>query len=361
MRERPVGAISSDRTISTCLRACLPDPVEATEENLQRTEDFGDPSGRRHFSRVCSTRFPWAALLTSLLMEPNGYHRPRSLREALSRMAETPNARLIAGGTDLLVQQRKAKPRVAVPLISLRSVPELLCMDVDGDRLRIGSAVPLTDVAAWQGMCERFPVLVDSIRVLGSRQIRNVATLGGNLCNASPAADTAPALLVLHACVELVGLGGTRELPLADFLCGPGQTALQPGEILTAVILPAPPAGARMAFLRKGRVQMDLAIVILAVLLLMDDDVCVDARVAAGAVAPVPLRLGEAESILRGSQLDDATIDRARVAVGPAIAPISDLRSSAEYRRQLLSVYVKRGVLAAARGLEAAHGEEGLS
>ncbi len=286
-------------------------------------------------------------MVMSQPMSAAAYHRPRSLREALSCMDQTPNARLIAGGTDLLVKQRKERPGVAAPLISLRSVSELRQIDIDGERLRIGSAVPLTDVAASPGLAERFPVLVDSIRVLGSRQIRNVATLGGNLCNASPAADTAPALLTLDATVELVGTDGTRELPLAEFLHGPGQTALMPGEILTAVILDPPPPGAGMAFLRKGRVKMDLAIVSLAVVLSMDGDVCVQARLAAGAVAPVPLRLDAAESILVGSQLDAATIQRAQAAAQAAIAPISDLRSSADYRRRLLGVYVKRGVSAA--------------
>ena len=271
------------------------------------------------------------------------YHRPTTLADAWQLMAATPGARFIAGGTDLMVQMRK-RPGVAPPaLISLRNIAELSHIS-PGDRFRIGAGVTLNDIAGHRGVREAFGALVESIDVVGSRQIRNVATLAGNLCNASPAADTAPALLVYDARVELRSVTGTRELPIDELFLGPGVTALEPGEILTAVLLDLPSGGARSTFARKGRVKMDLAIVCLAASIAVDGDTCTRARVAVGSVAPTPLRLRTVEAILEGSVLDADTITRAGELARAEIAPIDDLRASAEYRRDLTEVFVKRAI-----------------
>ncbi len=274
------------------------------------------------------------------------YHRPTSLEEALALASEIPGARFIAGGTDLLVQESNG--RLAAPtLISLRRLPELGGISV-ADRIRIGAAAPLADVAAHPEIVSTYPALVESIRVLGSPQIRNVATLGGNLCNASPAADTAPALLVYDAVVEIRGLDSTRELPLEEFFVGPGETALRPGEVLTAVWLDPPPEGTRSVFLRKGRVAMDLAIVSVAASARRDDTSYTGVRLAAGAVAPTPVRLRRSEGVAEGTDLDaEVRAEAARIA-REEISPISDLRSSASYRTHLTGVFVERALAAVA-------------
>ncbi|MDP6988678.1 MAG: xanthine dehydrogenase family protein subunit M [Planctomycetota bacterium] len=286
------------------------------------------------------------------------YHRPRSLTEALELARQTPAARFVAGGTDLLVALRKRRISPPPALISLRSIPELRGIEA-GERLRIGAATPLTDIADHPRVREHFAALARAVEVIGSRQIRNAATLGGNLCNASPAADTAPALLVHDACVELASEGGTREVPLAAFLLGRGETALRAGEVLGAVLL-EPVAAARSLFLRKGRTAMDLAIASVAVRWVLRDGRARSVRVAAGAVAPVALRLGPLEELLEGARLEEMCsgdlLERVRAAAREPIAPISDLRASAEYRSLLTGVLAARAVESLARGERATAG-----
>lgn len=268
------------------------------------------------------------------------YYRPTTLEEAFADAGA--GAHFVAGGTDLLVQVKRGAVAPPGALISLRSVAELAGIEVRGDVLRIGAGVPLADIAADARVAALCPALVQAIGTVGSRQIRNVATLGGNLVNASPAADTAPPLLVYGARAELATARARRELPLQEFLRGPGETALAPGEVMTAVLIDHPAAGLRSAFLRKGRVAMDLATASVAVALLVKDGICRHARVAAGAVAPTPLRLEAAEVELEGSALDEATAIAASEAAQAAVSPIDDLRGTADYRRHLVGVFLRR-------------------
>lgn len=276
-------------------------------------------------------------------MNHHAYHRPRRLADVFRLAAAYPDARFIAGGTDLLVKMKRDPTDAPSALISLRSVEELNRVE-PGTRLRIGAAVPLTSLVERPSVKEYFPALVESIHWLGSLQIQNVATLGGNLANASPAADTAPVLLVHEAKLELASVAGTREIPIEEFFLGPGQTALRPGELLSAVILDPPHPDGAAAFLRKGRVSMDLAIVNVAALVVWDGPKASKVRLAAGAVAPTPLRLTAAEAILEGSPLDKGTIDRAVESARAAIRPIDDLRGSAWYRTVLTGVLLKRAL-----------------
>jgi len=278
-------------------------------------------------------------------MDRYTYLKPTTLEEALALRAATPAAMFVAGGTDLMVQMKKRTRKTPPALISLRSVTELATIEADdAGRIRIGAGVPLTDIARYPEIAARYPALVDSIDVLGSHQIRNVATLGGNLCNASPAADTAPPLLVHEARVELCNPTTTREVALEEFFKGPGTTALRNDEILTAVVLDVPAPGARTAFLRKSRIKMDIATVCLAVLVEVSGGTMKQVRIAAGAVAPVPLRLTDAEAILLGCDLDEGTLARAAEAAMAQVSPITDLRSTAEYRRDLVGVFLRRAI-----------------
>lgn len=271
-------------------------------------------------------------------MRPEAYHRPRTLDE-MWRLKETvPDAHFIAGGTDLMVGNHP--PRA---LISLRSIPGLDGIEL-GPPTRIGAMTLVADLLAHKGIAARYPALTQACYWFASMQIRNAATVGGNLCNASPAADLAPPLLVHDATVRLSSPGGAREMPLEEFFLGPGRTALAPGEILTDVLLDPPPEGSLQTFLRKTRVRMDIALISVAVLVRLEGGRCTLARVAAGAVAPTPLRLKMVEARLEGERITPPLAAEAGALAAESVDPIDDVRTTAAYRRHMVGVYVKRAL-----------------
>lgn len=270
------------------------------------------------------------------------YYKPRSLDEALELQQRIPGALFIAGGTDMIVKIRDGEVHPPA-LISLRSIPELIGV-TDGDVTRIGAMTTISELIEHPLLHQRYPVLVEAAGRLGGPQIRNVATIGGNLCNCSPCADTATPLLVLDARVRISGKGGSREIPIDEFFKGPGESCLTSGEILTDIILDPPRKDARATFLKKGRVKMDLAVASVAVLLEMDGNQCSRARLAAGSVAPVPLRLHEVEALLKGSAVSEEILDRAQKIAAETVSPITDIRATEAYRRQIVGVYVRRAI-----------------
>ncbi|HUU01802.1 MAG TPA: xanthine dehydrogenase family protein subunit M [Myxococcota bacterium] len=275
-------------------------------------------------------------------MSAFAYHRPHSIAEALRLKNESPDARFVAGGTDVMVKINCGAMRPAA-LISLRAIPELGEIDL-GETTSIGASTTIADLLRDVGLCTRYPLLSQAAHKLGGPQIRNLATIGGNLCNCSPCADTAPALLALEARVRLASPLGEREIAIEDFMTGPGQTCSPPDEILTHVLLPKAPSGALGIYLKKGRVCMDLAIVSLAVLLVADGDELSRVRLAAGSVAPVCLRLRKAEDLLAGKRVTPKLLAQAAQAAMDAVTPIDDLRASADYRRRLVGVYLRRAL-----------------
>jgi len=276
------------------------------------------------------------------------YHRPATLAEAWRLAADEPGARFIAGGTDVQVGRWTWGGRPGA-LISLRSVPELAGIEV-GDGARIGATTLVGEVAEHAGLAARYPALVEAARRLGSPQIRNAATAGGNLCRAAPCADLAPPLMVYEARLRLRRPDRVREVPVEEFMRGPGVTCLEPGELVTDVLLPPPPAGARARFLKKGRVYMDLSLASVAVLVVVEGGACRRARIAAGSVGPTPLRLREVEARLEGQALTPALVAAAGDAAAEAVLPISDVRTTAEYRREIVRVFVRRALAALAGG-----------
>lgn len=275
-------------------------------------------------------------------MRTEVYHRPTRLEDALRLATTREGARYIAGGTDLLVGGA-SPPRT---LVSLRSVPDLVGVEAG----RIGAATTIGALTRNAELARDYPVLIQAAKRLGSEQIRNQATIGGNLCRAAPCADTAPPLLVLEATLEIAGPEGTREVPIDEFFRGPGATCLEPGELLTTIKLPAPRPQARGVFLKKGRVRMDLSLASVAVLLRVADGHCRRVRVAAGSVAPVPMRLREVEELLEGKAPSDELLDEAGALASRIVLPISDVRSTEAYRRHITGVYVKRGLRMALEG-----------
>jgi carbon-monoxide dehydrogenase medium subunit len=238
------------------------------------------------------------------------------------------------------IKNREIRPSA---LISLRNIPELSTIEINGSA-RIGAAVTIRDIVQHPELGDVFPLLVEAAKRLGSVQIRNAATIGGNLSNCSPCADTATPLLVMEAKIKLQSPETTREIPIIDFFQGPGTSCLATDEIMTQISIETPSEKAQAVFFKKGRVKMDLAVASLALLLELDDDQCLKARIAAGSVAPVPMRLRAVEKLLEGQTITGEIMAAAQRMAEENISPITDIRSTAEYRRQIVGVYVKRGL-----------------
>ncbi len=269
------------------------------------------------------------------------YVNPSSLQYACAFLAAHPGeARPLAGGTDLLVLMKEglAAPRYLVNVKHLDGLRQLTWDDVAG--LTIGAAVTLSELADAPLVQQHAPILAEAAGSVGSVQVRNRATVGGNLCHAAPSADTAPALLVLEAAVRVTGPDGAREFPLADLFRGPKSTSLRSGDILTSIHVPPMPPGARGRYLKLGRrAAVDLAVVGVAALVYPDEAPLsgVRARIALGAVAPTPIRASHAEAVIAAQGLGDQAIVAAAAAAAHQDArPIDDVRSSAAYRRAMV-------------------------
>jgi CO/xanthine dehydrogenase FAD-binding subunit len=275
------------------------------------------------------------------------YHAPTSLNEAISLLQEHgEGARALAGGTDLVVQMKENATKFPAPshIVSLLRVPELGGIESsESEGLRIGAGVTMMDVAESAVIRERYPAIAEGARLVGSVQTMNMATLGGNLCNAAPSADIAPPLLAFEAEAVIVAPSGRRSVPLDGFFLGPGKTLLQPGELLAEVRVPAPPSGTGSAYDRHTpRKQMDIAVVGVAAVLTLASGRIERARVALGAVAPAPMRARQAEAALEGQAPTDEVFARAAEAAAEECSPISDVRGSAEFRRHIVRVMTER-------------------
>ena len=273
------------------------------------------------------------------------YLEPVSLQQALEWLnTYRVRARVLAGGTDLYIRLRK---RVFVPdyVIDLKRVRGLDYLASDGQGgLRIGPTTLQGDVCSSPLVQQGFPALAEAARLVGSVQTRNRATVVGNLCNASPAADTAPALLGYAAQVKIASLQGERTVPLEEFFVGPGKTALQDNELLAEVLLPAPLPRTGGSFVRRTRTAMDIAVVCGAAVLSLANGTCQEVRIALGAVAPTPIRAPRAERALRGQVLSERLIEEASRIAAEEARPIDDVRSTAEYRREMVHVLTRRGL-----------------
>lgn len=279
------------------------------------------------------------------------YYAPGSLKDALTVLRDGGQAtRILAGGTDLIVQMKDGRvvPNV---LVDVKKIPELNRLEMSPDgTLHVGAAVPLSRIVAFEPVMQKFGMLRQACSLIGSTQIRNRATMGGNICNAAPSADSVPPLLCLRARVIASNLTGTKAIPLESFFCGPGQTVLSDDEILVEIQIPSfPPPSAGCYLRHTTRQEMDITAVGAAALVLMPERGirCSEVRISLGAVAPTPIRLPDAESLLTGKILDDAAIREASEVAAGAASPISDLRASAKYRRELVKVLVRRALVTA--------------
>jgi aerobic carbon-monoxide dehydrogenase medium subunit len=280
------------------------------------------------------------------------YEAPTSVAGALHILGADPDARILAGGTDLLVQYHAGVRRPSV-FVDVKRIPEMMRIEIGADAVAIGAAVAAVDICAHPVLRELWPGLVEAVHLIGSTQIQGRGSIGGNLCNGSPAADSTCALMVNRAVAVIAGPGGERTLPVDAFVVAPGKTALQPGELLVAVRLPIPaPHTADLRLIPRS--EMDIAVASAAVSVTLDaSGVCTSARVAIGAVAPTARLVPDAADALTGSTLDDTPLRAAADAASAAARPIDDKRGTASYRRTVAGVLTKRAAaIARARAQE---------
>jgi len=272
------------------------------------------------------------------------YEAPATLDAAVALLKNTTGtARVLAGGTDVIVQMQTdlIEPEL---LVDIKKIAELHRIADEGGSFRVGAAVTCMELVEHAGFAAAWPGVVDAVKLIGSIQVKGRATLAGNLCNASPAADSVPALIVAGAKVAIIGPNGARELPVEKVPTGPGTTALARGEIVTAIVFPKRPPGAGDAYQRiTPRTEMDIAVVGCGINLTLDErGICTAARIALGAVAPTALLVDEAAKALVGTPVDAAALERLAKAASAACRPIDDKRGTKEYRIKVAGVLARR-------------------
>ncbi len=287
------------------------------------------------------------------------YVAPQTVSDVLSALTESAaqgaRTQILAGGTDLLVQMRSVDntPRT---IVDVKGLAETNRLDLGADEIYIGAAIPSAALYENADLKALLPGLLEASDLIGSTQIQGRATMGGNLCNASPAGDSIPAMIAVGAVCDIANADGGRQLPVEEFVTGVGQNALQDGEFLLGLKIPRPQDNSRDAYLRFiPRTEMDIAVAGCGVSVTVESDgTCSAARVGIGAVAPTALLVPAAAEALVGTTLDDAALQAAGEACTAAASPISDKRGTAEYRRKVIAVLCRR---AAAIAKQRASGE----
>lgn len=272
------------------------------------------------------------------------YFAPKTLEDALNLLAEQgEGAHVMAGGTDIVVKMNhgRLKPKAIVALEGIDELDHIHFHAIDG--LTIGATARLADVASHPDVLNHYPALAEAILTMANVEVRNMGTVVGNLCNAAPSADCAPPLIVMGAQVVLSRLNGERSLPLDQFFKGPGLTAMEPGEVLTSISVPVLPDGAAASYKRiSGRCGVDIAAVGVGAMVTFDGDVCKEARIVLGAVAPIPMRATKTEDLLQGRQWTPDLIEKAGQEASEESKPISDVRASAQWRKAMVAVLTRR-------------------
>lgn len=277
------------------------------------------------------------------------YVAPQSVGELIAVLDEHvksgDRAQVISGGTDLLVQMRSVD-RTPRTIVDIKKLVETNRCEVGEQEIYIGSAVPSALMNENAELYKRLPGLLEAADLIGSTQIQGRATIGGNLCNASPAGDSIPAMIAVSAVCDITGSGGSRTVPVEDFVVGVGKNALAPGEFLLGLKIPTPTERQSSAYLRFiPRTEMDIAVAGCGVSVTLDEaGICIAARVSIGAVAPTALLVSEAADALIGTSLDEAALQAAGAACTAAASPISDKRGTVEYRKKVVAVLCRRAI-----------------
>jgi len=271
------------------------------------------------------------------------YEAPSTVDAAIGLLSEVDGAKVLAGGTDLLVQLREEMIDPDL-IVDIKRINETRKIEITSDHVKIGSAMTGAELGENKELAAMWPGVIEAVELIGSWQVQGRATIGGNLCNASPAADSVPAIIASGAKIVVAGPNGVREIPAEEFPKAPGRTALETNEFVVSLVLPVPPKRSGDAYLRFiPRTEMDIAVVGAGVSLSLNEDgTCASARVALGAVAPTALLVHDAMDVLVGSRLDEATLDKLDQAAREACNPIDDKRGTIEYRTKVAGVLVRR-------------------
>jgi carbon-monoxide dehydrogenase medium subunit len=282
---------------------------------------------------------------------PFEFFEPKTVEETV-RLLDMPNSKVMAGGVDLVLKMRL---HLILPdaVISLQKIPGLDYIESNPAGLRFGALASIRQIELSPLIRKDWPVFYEAVRQIASVQTKTMGTAVGNLCVATPASDIAPALFVLGAKIKIVGLGYEKLTPIENFFVGVGKTVLEPNEIVTEMFVPGVPAGTSSAFLKAAKTADDIAKVNAAVLITVTGKICEEARIALGSVAPTPIRVAEAERILKGRKLDETILATAAEAAADTVRPISDIRSTAEYRREMVRILVRDALAKAASNAKA--------
>ncbi len=279
------------------------------------------------------------------------YETPKTAQEAVMLMtASHGTGKILAGGTDLLIQMRSGRARPGT-IIDVKHIPEMTTVVAEGGGFRVGAAVPCMELVDNKAFAAAWPGVVDGINLIGSVQVRGRATVGGNLCNASPAADSVPAMIAAGAIASVMGTNGRREVPVEQIPAGPGKTSLASGEVVTSFYLPHRPPHSGDAYLRfTPRTEMDIAVVGVGVNLTLDaNGVCTAARVSLGAVAARAMLVHDCAAALIGTKVDEAALEKLAAAASAAAQPIDDKRGTKVFRVKVSGVLAKRAAVVALR------------
>ncbi len=277
------------------------------------------------------------------------YEAPESIQDAVKLLADSRiKANVLAGGTDLIIQMQGQNEERLV--VDVKKIPSMMNAIMTDEGLILGPSISCAEITAREDIKAVYPGLVESAYLIGSTQIQGRCSIGGNLCNSSPAADTIPPLIVNRAQCVIAGPNGERTVATEDFVTGVGQNCMEKDELLASIRIPVPAANTSDAYLRFiPRSEMDIAVVGAAVSVTLDDSgICTTARVSIGAVAVTALLVEEAANALVGTQLDDSALQAAADAASAAARPITDRRGTVEYRKQVVGVLVKRAAKIAA-------------
>jgi len=288
------------------------------------------------------------------------YHSPEDMEGLMSLLENNKKegpweSKIVAGCTDFVPAVRSGRWafKDGINIIDIKKIKDLDFIKKEGDFIKIGACTRLTRIFESPEIQNNAKVLAQAVGQMASLQVRNTATMGGNICMSSPAADTAPVLLVLDAKVTLQGPGGEQDIRLRDFFTGPGQNVLKPDQILTQISFPVQEAHETAHFLKIGtRTAVIIAVVSAAVGMGIKNGVCENPKIALGSVAPTPIRVEKAEKFLHHKFLDDHTIEACAKIVSEEISPITDLRASREYRKDMAGTLVKRAILACRKEME---------
>ncbi len=289
---------------------------------------------------------------THIISKPFTYHQPETVEEAVNLLHKQSEVKILAGGTDLIpkMKQRLFNPK---HIINLKKIPSLKGIKETERGIWIGATTKLRDIEKSKLVKEKIPLQYQCVKTIGSVQIRNMGTLGGNVCNASPAADGALGLIALNATIHITGINGERDVAVEDFFRGPGESVLGKDELVTGFTVPAPEEATGFHFISIGRMALDISTISVAVTVTLREGEVSDSRICLGSVAPVPLRLKKVEGYLMGKELRVDVITEAAERVSAGIKPIDDLRASAEYRREAAKGLMMEALYMAKRKAEA--------